>query len=307
MSIKKLGIVIPAYNEARMIYNNMSKLSEILLTNKIDFSVVLVDDGSKDSTWDEMIRLTHDNPRFRAIRFSRNFGKEAAICAGLREVPGDYVLIMDSDLQHPPRYIVEMISLLEASNADIVDGIKTSRGRENIFYKLCAKTFYGLFKKSTSIDLQNSSDFKLMRRSVVDEINTLEESNVFFRGLVSWIGFKRVPFPFSVDNRIGDKSRFSVSKLAKLSMNAILSYTSKPLYLTIFLGALFLLFSVIIGIQTLYNYFSGNAVSGFTTVILLLLFIGSILLFSIGIVGIYVARIYDEVKRRPQYIVSERT
>ncbi len=306
MSVKTLGIVIPAFNEEKTLYQNMQKLTQILSDDHIDHQILLVDDGSKDATWDVISRLVSEDSHFSSIRFSRNFGKEIALCAGLREISGDYVLIMDSDLQHPPRYIKDMIALLETSGADIVDGVKASRGRENPIYKFCAKGFYGMFHKSTGIDLHNSSDFKLLRRPVVNAINALDESHVFFRGLVSWVGFRHETFFFSVDERVGDTSRFSLSRLMRLSLDATLSYTSKPLYFTVVAGGLFLLFALIIGIQTLYNYFAGNAVSGFTTVILLLLVIGAILCISLSILGAYIARIYDEVKHRPQYIVSER-
>lgn len=306
MSTKALGIVIPAFNEEKTLYQNMQKLAQVLAADQIDYNILLVDDGSRDATWQIISRLTEEDSHFSAIRFSRNFGKEVALCAGLREVRGDYVLIMDSDLQHPPRYIKDMIALLEDSGADIVDGVKASRGNENPIYKFCAKAFYGIFRKNTGIDLHNSSDFKLLRRPVVNAINALDESHVFFRGLVSWVGFRHETFFFSVDDRIGDTSRFSLSRLIRLSLDATLSYTSKPLYFTIAATGLFLLFALIVGVQTLWNFFAGNAVSGFTTVILLLLVIGGILCASLSILGAYIARIYDEVKHRPQYIVSER-
>ncbi|MFR3787805.1 MAG: glycosyltransferase family 2 protein [Agathobaculum desmolans] len=306
LSAKTLGIVIPAFNEEKTLYQNMQKLTHVLSGDRIDHRILLVDDGSSDGTWEVIARLTAESSRFSAIRFARNFGKEVALCAGLRAVSGDYVLIMDSDLQHPPRYIKDMIALLERSGADIVDGVKASRGRENPLYKCCASAFYGLFRRVTGIDLRNSSDFKLLRRPVVNAINALDESHVFFRGLVSWVGFKHETFSFSVDERIGDTSRFSLSRLIRLSLDATLSYTSKPLYFTALAGGIFLLFALILGIQTLYTFFSGSAVSGFTTVILLLLVIGAILCASLGILGAYVARIYDEVKHRPQYIISEQ-
>ena len=306
MSEQTLGIVIPAFNEEKTLYQHMKTLAQVLDGDRIPFRVMLVDDGSRDATWEIISRLTEEDARFSAIRFSRNFGKEVALCAGLREVPGDVVLIMDSDLQHPPRYIKDMLALMERSGADIVDGVKAARGRENPLYKFCARAFYGLFRKNTGIDLHNSSDFKLLRRPVVNAINALDESRVFFRGLVNWVGFRHETFSFEVDERVGDTSRFSLSRLARLSLDATLSYTSRPLYFTTVAGGLFLLFALLLGIQTLVNYFSGRAVDGFTTVILLLLVIGAILCVSLSILGAYIARIYDEVKHRPQYIVSER-
>lgn len=301
----ELAVIIPVYNESALIQENFRRIRQVFAEDGLSCHFVLVDDGSSDGTWREISLLVNEFPEVSSLRFARNFGKEAAILAGLERVDARRYLIMDSDLQHPPRCVKEMLALMEREQADIVDGIKRKRGRESPGYRLLANSFYRLLKLLTGLDLDRSSDFKLLDRRVVGALRRFEESNLFFRGLVTWVGFKRVTYSFTVDGPGCRQSRFSTGKLIRLALSAILAYTSKPLYLTILSGLIFLFISAALGIQTLFNYFSGRAVSGFTTVILLLLFTGSMIMISLGIIGVYISRIYDEVKKRPRYIVSE--
>lgn len=301
---KKLAVIIPVYNEEDALAANFSKIYDILQDLPTDVACLLVDDGSKDKTWQVLQDLTERYQQVSAVGFSRNFGKEIALTAGLDNIDADLYVMMDSDLQHPPACIFDMLALMAEKNADIVEGVKASRGRESLKYKLIAKSFYKIQARFTGLNMDDSSDFKLMTREVVENIRNFHESNVFFRGVVHWVGFKTVKMPFEVDERQNGTSSFSTFSLLRLAANAIFSYTSKPLLLPLGLSMIFTLFSVILGIQTLYNYFSGIAVSGFSTVILLLLIIGSILMFTLGIIGVYIARVYDEVKQRPRYIVQ---
>ncbi len=300
-----LSIIIPAFNEAKTIRQNMAKLVAQLDADEIDFQIMLVDDGSSDSTWLELKALSEADKRISCLRFSRNFGKEAAICAGLKAMEGERFLVMDSDLQHPPRYIKGMMELMDETGADIVDGVKADRGEESLAYKLLARGFYKILEAASGLELNSSSDFKLMGKNVVDAICDFPEGRVFFRGLVDWIGFTKVEFLFNVDRREGDVSRFSTKKLIRFAIDSVLSYTSKPLYITVLASLIFFVCAVVLGVQTLINFFTGTAVSGFTTVILLLLIIGSVLALSLGVIGAYISRIYDEVKGRPRYIVQE--
>ncbi|QUI21344.1 glycosyltransferase family 2 protein [Vallitalea pronyensis] len=300
-----LAIVIPVYNESDAIYNNFTMIYNSLDKAGIPCHYMLVDDGSTDQTWLEISRLKEQYPHVSAIRFARNFGKEMAICAGLDHIEGDRYLIMDSDLQHPPTCVRDMMRLMDKTGANIVDGIKQKRGKESRLYRSIAKRFYGLLKTATGLNMDNSSDFKLIDERVVDAIRQFRESNLFFRGVVDWVGFQRTAYYFDVEDRQEGETSFSTFNLMKLACNAILSHTSKPLYLTIVGGGIFLIFALILGVQTLVNYFMGNAISGFSTVIVLLLMIGSMIMLSLGIIGIYISRIYDEVKQRPRYIISE--
>lgn len=300
-----LAVVIPIYNEGPTIRKNINQIKHLLNEDNIYCRFILVDDGSTDTTWLEITSLTNEHEDVSAIRFTRNFGKEAALFAGLTRIDAETYLIMDSDMQHPPRHIKDMIALMEREQADIVNGIKLARGKEPILHKLFANGFYRLLKMLTGLDMINSSDFKLLDRKVVNELRNFDETKLFMRGLLSWIGFKQVSFKFAVEDRKDSKTRFSKKKLIQVAFNSVLTHTSKPLYLTIFAGVAFFIVSFVLAIQTLYNFFNGFAVSGFTTVILLLLISGSMIMISLGIIGLYISRIYDEVKKRPSYIISE--
>ena len=303
---KTLTIVIPVYNEGPAIRGHFEEIQAVLQKDDVHCSFLFVDDGSTDHTWKELAALSNEYNNVTAIRFARNFGKEIALAAGLDHTDSDLVLTMDSDLQHPPRYIRPMLDLMEREQADIVEGVKASRGVETHGHRFLAKSFYKVLQSVSGLEMDNSSDFKLMDRRVVDTLTSFHERNLFFRGIVGWVGFRTAQLPFNVDQRKGGNSHFPSGRLMLLAMNAILAFTSKPLYLTIFGGLIFLFFAVLLGVQTLYNYFSGYAVSGFSTVILLILILGSMIMMSLGIIGMYISRIYEEIKGRPRYIVSER-
>lgn len=300
-----ISILIPVYNEGAEINRNIHIIHELLVKNHIRHEFVLIDDGSGDDTWRYILKTSSEIQEVRAVRFSRNFGKEAAICAGIDEVRGDACIIMDSDLQHPPAFIPEMVRLWKEEGYEVIEGVKAARGKEHLINKLGAKLFYNLMQKLSGIELQNASDFKLLDAKVVDVCRKLGERNTFFRGVVSWVGFKRKTILFEVAERSHGSSKWPLLKLFSLSVTAITSFTSAPLQLVTFMGVAFLLGSLLLGVQTLYKYFSNIAVSGFTTVILLLLIIGSTLMISLGIIGTYIAKIFDEVKGRPRYIVTE--
>lgn len=296
-----ISVVIPVYNEEKGIVHNINEIIKYLPD---DYEVVLVDDGSKDSSWQEITKLFNENPRVVGVRFSRNFGKEAAVMAGISTAKGDAVIVMDSDLQHPPEYIPEMIEKWQ-EGYKIVETVKKNRGKESFLYKISAGIFYGTLKKMSGLDMANSSDYKLLDRTVVDKIKEFKEGQLFFRGLVDWVGYERYVLRIDVREREIGKSKFKFKSLFKLALNAITSFSSSLLYITAFLGGLFFISALILAIQTIYNKVVGISASGFTTVILLQLIIGSLIMFCLAIIGIYVGKIYEEVKRRPQYIISE--
>ncbi len=240
------------------------------------------------------------------IRLSRNFGKEAALCAGLENAGGDAVLVMDSDLQHPPELIPEMVRLWRDEGYDVVEGVKQDRGRESILAKLAALMFYRTFRRTTGIDIGAASDFKLMDRSAVEAWKKLPEKNTFFRGLSAWVGYKRYSLPFKVAPRAGGQTKWSVRSLSRLAVNSITAYTAAPLFIIFWLGLLMGIGAIIMTGQTLYMYFAHRADPGFSTVILLQLFIGSAIMISLSIIGLYIAKIYDEVKARPRYLIQSK-
>jgi dolichol-phosphate mannosyltransferase len=305
MSDKLISVVIPVYNEEKQIQKNIQVIHNTLAESGINHRFILIDDGSRDNTWDELKRLSSSLEGVLAIKLSRNFGKEAALCAGLENVSSDACIIMDSDLQHPPEKIPEMVYIWRNEGFDIVECVKASRGKESISYKLSSLLFYNMLKKLSGFDFGGASDFKLLDKKVVDAWKQMSERNTFFRGMSAWVGYRKAQIPFEVAERLDGNSKWSPLRLVKLAVNAITSFSSMPLYIVTFLGILFLLGAIPLGIESLYMYFKGHAVNGFTTVILLLLIIGSILMISLGIIGSYIAKIYEEVKQRPRYLIDE--
>ncbi len=297
-----LSVVIPVYNEEKRIKENINEICKYL--EKYEYELVLVDDGSKDRTWQLVKELHSENEKIKGVRFSRNFGKEIALCAGVDYTKGDAVITMDSDLQHDPKYIDDLVKEWEAG-AKIVECVRKNRKKQSLKYKIFAGSFYKIMKKFTNLDLANSLDYKIMDRKVVEDIKKLNENNVFFRGFVEWVGYDKKQIEVDIRERVGDTSKFSFRSLTRLAMTAITSFSSSLLNIVTILGGIFMIGAIILGVHTIWNKIFGHAVDGFTTVIILLLIVGSCILFSLGIIGTYIARIYNEVKARPRYIVSE--
>ena len=301
-----LSVVLPAYNEEKMIKKAAGTIGNILKNEEIDYEIVFVDDGSKDGTWREIESAGKEDEHVNGVRFSRNFGKESAMMAGLENADGDCVVVMDCDLQHPPETIVEMYRLWQ-QGYEVVEGVKRTRGRESIFHKMSAGLFYRMISKAVKIDMSHAADFKLLDRRAVEALLEMPERNAFFRALSSWIGFRSISVEFDVRDREIGESKWSTKSLIRYAISNIVSFSSAPMTVVTITGILGLLFAVILGIQTLVNYFSGHAVEGFTTVILIILIMGSLILMGLGIIGYYIAKIYEEVKCRPRYIISKKT
>ena len=275
-----LSVILPSYNEEKMIAAATERLAAVLGGAGIDYELLFVDDGSKDNTWNEILRCSEADAHVVGVHFSRNFGKEAAMFAGLEQAKGDCAVVIDCDLQHPPEKIVEMYRLWE-QGYEVVEGIK-----------------------ATGMDMASSSDFKLLDRKVIDTLNRLPERAVFFRALSFWVGFKKAEVSYCVQERTVGESKWSTRSLIKYAITNIASFSSAPLHLVTVMGIVTLIVAVVFGVISLVQKFAGTAQPGFTTVILLLLLIGSFLMISLGIIGYYLARIYDEVKGRPRYIIS---
>ena len=301
-----LSIVLPAYNEEQNIANTVKVLSEILEQNEIDYELVFISDGSRDGTYAEIVKAAAENPRVKGAEFSRNFGKEAGIFAGLELASGDAVIVMDCDLQHPPQMIPQMWKLWQ-DGVEVVEGVKSDRGKESLGYKLSAGLFYRIMSRLIKIDMSASSDFKLLDRKVVDVLLALPERNTFFRALSFWAGFRTESLPYEVQERQFGKSKWSFWSLMKYAISNVTSFSTLPLQLVTVMGMISILFSVVLAIQTLVRFLMGNSLGGFTTVILLILIIGGFLMLSLGVIGHYIARIYEEVKGRPKYIISKVT
>lgn len=301
-----LSIVLPSYNEEQNIANTAKVLGEILEQEKIEYELVFVSDGSKDATYEEILKAKESNPRVKGAKFSRNFGKEACIFAGLKLTEGDAVIVMDCDLQHPPQVIAQMWKLWQ-EGYEVVEGVKSKRGKESLGYKMSAGLFYKIMSRLMKMDMNASSDYKLLDRKVVDVLLNLPERNTFFRALTFWAGFQTTTVEYEVQERIYGSSKWSTLSLMKYAITNATSFSTLPLQLVTVMGTISILFSIILGIQTMIRYFMGSSVEGFTTVILLVLIIGGFIMVSLGIIGHYIARIYEEVKGRPKYIISDVT
>jgi glycosyltransferase involved in cell wall biosynthesis len=296
---------MPVFREGAHLLGFLAAIRSSLEKCNLPYELVLVDDGSPDDTWRVIAAEAKSFQALRALRLSRNFGKESALCAGLDHARGDAVIVMDADGQHPPSLIPEMVRLWLNSGADIVEAVKRTRGRESLSSKLGAQLFYFILNKLSGFHFKGASDFKLMNRKAVDAWLKMHERNIFFRGMTVWMGFNTVQIPFEVVPRSAGQSTWSILKRLKLALIGITAFSSFPLHLVTFAGVVFLGLSVLLGLETLYLKLAGRAVSGFATVILLELIIGSLLMISLGIIGEYLARIYEEVKGRPRYLVKE--
>lgn len=305
--MKTVTLVLPVYNEGKGFVVQLKEiLAQVDSVRDVEATVLIVDDGSEDDTAELANQLCDQREDLQLLCLNRHFGKEAAIQAALDHADTDAVIVMDSDLQHPPSLIPKMISLW-LSGVDVVEAYKVSRGPEPMISRILKEGFYRLFRVLTGLEIRGQSDYKLLDSKVVHAYRGLTEHTRFFRGLVGWMGYRTIQVPFEVHPRVYGRSKWSLSRLVGLSVSAVTSFSSIPLHLITILGGLIFLISLALGSIVIFHKVTGRAVDGFTTVILLLLIIGSSLMFSIGLVGIYIARIYDEVKGRPSYIVNTRT
>ena len=302
MSGVEISVVVPVRNEERQIARFAEELGRIL--GDTTYEIVFIDDGSTDATWDVIRELRGRDARVGGLRLSRNFGKEAALWSGIEVVRGDAVLVMDVDFQHPPGLVRQMIDLWKSGQWKIVEARKEKRGREPLWHRLFAKIFYSVLESGTGVDFAGATDFKLLDREVVDLLKRLPERTTFFRGICAWTGASRTSIEFEVPEA-ARPSRWNVLHLAKLGIDAITSFTPWPLFLVAGAGVFFAVFSVVLGIQTLYMYVSGRAVTGFTTVILLTLIVGATIMFGLAVLGLYVSRLFDEVKGRPRTVLRD--
>ena len=299
-----LSVVIPAYNEEETVSDAAREILRVLDEARIPCELVFVDDGSSDGTWERVRAARAADGRVRGVRFSRNFGKEAALLAGIRFAAGDCCVTLDCDLQHPPEKIVEMYRLWEAG-FEVVEGVKVSRGRESAAHRLCAAAFYRIMTRAVGYEMRGRSDFKLLGRRAADALLSMPEKDTFYRALSAWVGFRSATVEFEVAPRRAGQSKWSAGKLISYAVRNITSFTSSPMRIVTALGVLMLVFALALGAQTVANKLQGRAAEGFTTVIIIVLLTGSSVMVSLGVMGHYLTRMFDELKARPRYIVAE--
>jgi len=301
----ELSVVVPAYQEGAHLADSIHRILGHVEAITQDCEIIVVDDGSTDKTWAELKRLHDVEPKVLGVRLSRNFGKDYALSAGLERARGRAVITLDADLQHPPADIARFYETWKSVGVDVVDGIKRRRDHESIWRRSLSRLFNSATTWMTGVDFRNCSDFKLLDRKVIEAWKSLPERRCFFRGMVSWVGFRHARVEFSVSPRQWGASRWNFFSLTRLAGRAVISYSAFPLRMIHVAAAGFFLLALWLGFRALYLKFVGQAVDGITTVIVLLLLVGSLLLLGLGILGEYAAAIYEEIKARPRYIVTE--
>jgi polyisoprenyl-phosphate glycosyltransferase len=304
MNKKFISIVSPVYNEEGGIEEFYNRCTNVLKRLIYPYEIILINDGSKDDSLLQMLKLSKLDKNLKIINFSRNFGHQTAITAGMDYAKGDAVIVMDSDLQDPPEIIPDMLKLWE-DGYDIVNARRKTRS-DGFFKDYTAVFFYKFLNKLISNKIpENVGDYRLMGRNALDTINQIRERDRYVRGLTSWIGFKQGFVEFDRDKRFSGHTHYPLSKMLALAFNAIFSFSNIPMKLANYTTILFLCCSIIIGFYTLYQYIIGNVIPGWTSITLLVLSFSTIQMFILGILSEYVGRIYNEVKKRPLYIVAD--
>ncbi|WP_227510355.1 glycosyltransferase family 2 protein [Acinetobacter equi] len=307
----QLSIILPAYNDAKNVDVILPKLYSFLESRADCSEVILVDDGSKDNLYDvfaKQSQLTPKNVTLNLVQLSRNFGKEAALSAGLEEASGQLVAMMDSDGQHPISVLDEMLNVIEHSPVDMVAAVQETRAYESIFLKLYKNIFYRFMQDSQRYQLEpHAGDFRVMKRKVVDALLNLPERQRFMKGLYSWVGFKALYVPFQAEQRIEGKSSFNFSHLFELALIAITSFSVKPLRWISRMGFLVSIMAILYGLFIIADtIFFGRDLEGWPTLAVGIMFSAGLQLICLGVIGEYIGRIYDEVKQRPLYIVDKK-
>lgn len=299
----ELSVVLPVFDEAAGLRGALDALRHVLEPLGRPYELLCVDDGSRDGSGELLDALAAEDPRIVVIHFSRNFGKEAALHAGLEAARGDAAIFLDADLQHPPALVPLMLELWAEQGFEVVEGRKRRRGHESALYRGLAGLFYRLLGSATRVDMRGASDFVLLDRAALEALKRLPERNRFFRGLVQWIGFRTTSVEFDVAPRRSGDSGWGAWRLLRYGVDGILSFTTFPLVLIALAGLVTTLLGSSLGFIALYHWATGAAVSGFTTVILMSLIFSGLILVSLGTVSLYLARLVEEVKGRPLYIV----
>jgi glycosyltransferase involved in cell wall biosynthesis len=302
-----ISCILPAYNESATLPALLTQLSEELAQHGDQWEIVVVNDGSTDDTELAMLPWLRDR-RVRYVALSRNFGKEAALTAGIDRARGDVVLLMDADLQHSPALIAQMIAAWRAG-ADMVYTVRTTRGGESLLKKLGTKVFYRVVNAGAAVEIPpNAGDFRLLDRAIVDALKSLPERNRFMKGLYAWVGFRSVAVEYEPDERHAGESSFSMRGLSRLAITGVTAFTNAPLRLWSALGALIAVLAILGGIWFIIEHYTfGADVPGWATLAVSTMFFSGVQLLSIGILGEYVGRIFDEVKQRPVYLVRHDT
>ncbi len=303
----KLSIVVPCYNEEPCLAVLHERLTAAA-TQAVgaDYELVLVNDGSRDNSWDVMRRLAATDPRLLAVNLSRNHGHQLALTAGLDLCRGDRVLIIDADLQDPPELLPQMIAAMDRENADVVYGVRKSRSGETAFKRATAHGFYRLLSRATEVEIPvDAGDFRLISRRALDAFLAMPEQARFVRGMVAWIGFKQVPLAYDRAERFAGETKYPLRKMMRFALDALTGFSSAPLKLASHAGMWLAAGSVVLIAYIAYAWLSGRSIQGWTSLMLVVVVLGAVQMFVLALMGEYIGRLYNEAKRRPLYIVQE--
>jgi polyisoprenyl-phosphate glycosyltransferase len=302
-----LSIVVPCFNEEGCLDELHQRLSAAARSAVGEnYELVLVNDGSRDGSWEAMQRMAADDPHVVAINLSRNHGHQLALTAGLDLCRGDAILIIDADLQDPPELLAPMLETMRENGADVVYGVRRSRAGETAFKRATAHGFYRLLSRATEVDIPlDAGDFRLMSRRALDALLAMPEQARFIRGMVAWIGFKQLPFPYDRQQRFAGETKYPLRKMMRFALDAMTGFSSAPLKLASHAGLLLSAGSVLLVLYIAYAWVSGRSIQGWTSLMLVVVILGAIQMFALALMGEYIGRLYNESKRRPLYIVQD--
>jgi dolichol-phosphate mannosyltransferase len=302
-----LSIVVPCFNEEAC----LTMLHERLTATArgaagADYELVLINDGSRDKSWEIMRRLAATDPHLVAVNLSRNHGHQLALTAGLDLCQGDRILIIDADLQDPPELLPAMLKIMRESEADVVYGVRKSRRGETAFKRATAHGFYRLLSRATEVDIPlDAGDFRLVSRRALDALLAMPEQARFIRGMVAWIGFKQVAFPYDREERYAGETKYPLRKMVRFALDALTGFSSAPLKLASHAGLILSLGSLLLILYIAYAWLAGESIQGWTSLMLVVVVLGAMQMFVLALMGEYIGRLYNEAKRRPLYIVQE--
>jgi dolichol-phosphate mannosyltransferase len=300
-----ISVVIPVYNEAPNITELVNRVNAVLAVSGKSYEIILSDDGSKDATLEEIKKLSTEHLFLKAVSLSRNFGHQVALTAGMDHAAGSIIITLDGDLQHPPELIPELLKK-HAEGFDIVNTLRLETEGTGPVKNLTSKGFYRLINALSDVEIKaGAADFRLMSRRAADAFLSLKEKDRFTRGLVSWMGFEQTFVPYEADKRFAGKSKYTLRKMVRFALDGLTSFSAKPLRISLYLGFLFAVFGLFYALYAIINHNTGNTMPGWTSLLIMILLIGGLQLISLGIIGEYLARVYNETKNRPLYFVKE--
>lgn len=305
-----ISVIIPSYNEEEVIAESYKRLKSVFVDNQLpDYELIFINDGSRDKTVYILRDIASKDEHVKLLNFSRNFGHQAAVTAGLNECKGDVAVIIDADLQDPPEVIMDMLEVYEKEQCNVVYGVRNKRKGESFFKLLTAKVFYRLLNSLSDISFPvDTGDFRLVDRNVIDAFNGLHEKNKYIRGLISWLGFKQCPVYYNREARFAGETKYPFRKMLKFASIGLFYFSKKPLKLATSVGFLSILAGLIYVLMIIFSqiFGYGHVVSGWTSTIIVIIFFGGVQLLTIGVLGQYIGSLFDEVKNRPEYIIAEK-